>query len=489
MKLKKLIKDIPFKDIKGSKDVEITGLSVNSKLVAPGHLFVAKKGHNDDGTKYIPEAIQGGAVAIVTDLYDPSLPITQLIDADVSSKEVELATHFYQFPSKELNVIGITGTNGKTTTSFLVKYLLDKVGDSAGLIGTIEYIIGNLRFSATRTTPDVISNHKMLRDMITHGCKSAVMEVTSHALDQNRVKGIEFDVAVFTNLTWEHLDYHGSMEEYAKAKAKLFQGLKPEAYACVNSDSPYAQAMLEKCKAKTIRFGLFSDCDLKAKDIVLTESGTRFHLDYQGKSYPVEIPHVGRFNIYNVLAALSALIASGYKLEALIPLLKNAPTVKGRIEPVPNPLNLKIFVDFAHKEEALINVLECLSEFKNGRILTVFGCGGDRDRGKRPKMAAAAEQFSDIVIVTNDNPRSEDPEAIAREIARGFKKDSYLIELDRRMAIKKAVMLAMPDDIILIAGKGHETYQIFQHKTCEFDDCKVALEVVLETMEERLVQA
>lgn len=483
MKLRKLIKDIPFKEIKGSKEVEITGLSVNSKLVAPGHLFVAKKGHNDDGTKYIPEAVQGGAVAIVTDLYDPSLEITQLIDTDVAGKEAELAMHFYQFPSNELNVIGITGTNGKTTTSFLIKYLLDRVGETAGLIGTIEYIIGNLRFSATRTTPDVISNHKMLRDMITHGCKSAVMEVTSHALDQNRVEGIEFDVAVFTNLTWEHLDYHGSMEEYADAKAKLFKQLKPDSTACLNSDSPYLEKMLEGCRAKKLRFGLFSDADLKAADFNLSETGTTFTLHYQGKAHPVSIPHVGRFNIYNVLAALSALIASGYKLETLIPLLKNAPTVKGRLEPVPNPMNLKIFVDFAHKEDALVNVLETLSEFKKGRLITVFGCGGDRDKGKRPKMAAAAEQFSDIIIVTNDNPRTEDPETIAREICKGFTRDSYLVELDRREAIKKAVEIATTEDIILIAGKGHETYQIFQHKTCEFDDCKVALEAVLELAE------
>lgn len=482
MKLKKLIKDISINEIKGSKDVEITGISVNSKLVAPGHLFVAKKGHLDDGTKYIPEAVQAGAVAILTDLYDPSLEVTQIIDSQIAEKEALIAATFYQFPSNELFMIGITGTNGKTTTSFLVKYLLDQSGALSGLIGTIEYIIGTHRYSATRTTPDVISNHKMLRDMLNHHSKCCVMEVTSHALDQNRVEKIDFDVALFTNLTLDHLDYHGSIEKYAEAKAKLFDGLKKEATACINCDSPYSETMIKNCKAKIIRYGFSEKADLRASDIVLSPTGTSFNLIYQNKTYPVRVPLVGRYNVLNVLAAISALIAYGKSVESLLPIIKNFPQVLGRIEPVPNDLNLNIIVDFAHSDDALINVLECLNEFKKGRIITVFGCGGDRDRTKRPKMAAAAELHSDICIVTNDNPRSEDPTIIANEVISGFTKNNYLVELDRRLAIKKAIDLATADDIILIAGKGHETYQIFQHKTCEFDDRKVALEIIEEKL-------
>ncbi len=483
MKLKKLIKDIPIKEVKGSKEVEITGLSVNSKLVAPGHLFVAKKGHLDDGTKYIPEAVQAGAHAILTDLYDPSFKqITQLIDPDIAGKEAQLATTFYQFPSKELLMVGITGTNGKTTTSFLVKHILDRTSKLSGLIGTIEYIIGQNRYSASRTTPDVISNHKMLRDMVTHGCKSCVMEVTSHALHQNRVQGIEFDIAVFTNLTLDHLDYHSTMEDYADAKSRLFKGLNKTKTACINSDSPWSKKMIEDCKAKLIRYGIESECDLKASNIKLTPAGTSFDISFEGKMYSARSPLVGRYNVYNAMAALAVGLASGCTMDALIPLLDTFPPVVGRVEPVPNPLNLKIFVDFAHSDDALINVLECLTEFKTGKIITVFGCGGDRDRAKRPKMAKAAEEYSDISIVTNDNPRSEDPEEIAKEILKGFRKNNYIVELDRRRAIQKAIELAEPQDIILIAGKGHETYQIFQHKTCEFDDRKVALEIIQEQM-------
>lgn len=483
MKLKKLVKDIPIKEIKGSKEVEITGLSVNSKLVAPGHLFVAKKGHLDDGTRYIPEAVQGGAHAILTDLYDPSYKnITQLIDPDIAQKEALLATTFYQFPSNELLMVGITGTNGKTTTSFLIKHLLDNTQNLSGLIGTIEYIIGQNRYSATRTTPDVISNHKMLRDMVTHGCKSCVMEVTSHALHQNRVEGIDFDIALFTNLTLDHLDYHPTMDDYADAKSQLFKKLKKDNYACINIDSPWSKKMIEGCKAKILKYGIESDADLKASNIHLTATGTTFDIHYQGKIYKANSPLVGRYNVYNALGALACGLASGVNMEVLIPLLATFPPVVGRVEAVPNPLDLKIFVDFAHSDDALINVLECLTEFKTGKIITVFGCGGDRDKTKRPKMAEASEEFSDISIVTNDNPRSEDPEAIAKDIIKGFKKNNYIIELDRRKAIQKAIQMAEPQDIILIAGKGHETYQIFQHKTCEFDDRKVAQEVIQEQM-------
>jgi len=354
------------------------------------------------------------------------------------------------------------------------------------LIGTIEYILGQHRYQATRTTPDVTTNQKMLREMVQQNCQSAVMEVTSHALDQGRVDHVDFDVAVFTNLTLDHLDYHRTMEDYCKAKNMLFRLLssnqkKKKNYkksAVVNIDSPWHQKILEGCSASVFTYGIASKADLYADDILLNSEGSCFTAHYQNRTVKVQIPLVGRYNVYNSLAAMSVALTQGFDIEQIAPLMKLAPKVPGRLEPVANPLDLKIYVDFAHSDDALINVFECLREFKKGRILCVFGCGGERDQSKRPRMGQAAEEYADFTIITSDNPRSESPEAIAAQIAAGFKrKDSYIMDLDRRAAIEKAISMANPDDIILIAGKGHEPYQIFAHKTIEFDDRKVAAEV------------
>lgn len=492
MKLRKLIKDLPLKAFKGSKDVEITGICANSKVIVPGNLFVARKGRADDGSQYIPEAVAGGAVAVLTDIYDPSLKdISQLIYPDVTEIEGLVAASYYQFPSDELFLVGITGTNGKTTTTFLVKHLLNQYRGPCGLIGTIEYIVGQHRYQATRTTPDVTSNHKMLREMLREGCRSAAMEVTSHGLDQGRVQNIDFDIAIFTNLTLEHLDYHQTMENYCQTKNRLFRGLDPARkkkngfkgkQAVINVDSPWANAIVEGCKAPIVSYGILNeDAMIRASDVELTGTGTRFDVTYKGQKSAFHIPLVGRFNVYNCLAAAAVGLALEIPLKDISECLATAPTVPGRLQPVPNPLGLKIYVDFAHSDDALINVLECLQELKKGRIITIFGCGGDRDRTKRPKMAHAAEEYSDYCILTTDNPRSEDPAAIAEEARSGFrKKDGHEIELDRRKAIEKAIRMATPDDIIFIAGKGHETYQIFAHKTIEFDDAKVAAQLCRE---------
>jgi UDP-N-acetylmuramoyl-L-alanyl-D-glutamate--2,6-diaminopimelate ligase len=487
MKIKKLFKDIIVKAIKGSKDIEITGLCSNSKLVAPGNLFIAKKGRTTDGNKFITDAVSAGAVAVLTDIYDPSLKnIVQIIHPDVVAIEGAIAAQYYESPSDHLFIVGITGTNGKTTTAFLIKHLFDKLKEPCGLMGTIEYIVGEHHYQATHTTPDVITNQKMLREMVNHGCTTAVMEVTSHALDQRRVSNVEYDVAVFTNLTVDHLDYHLTMEDYCKAKNKLFRSLdnkksrklKPfHKTAVINGDSPWKQQMIEECPACVFTYGIENACDLQATNIQLSGKGTTFDLTFKEEITLVTVPLVGRFNVYNFLAALSVGLVKGEPLIKLLEIFKSFKPVPGRLEPVQNSLGLKIFVDFAHTDDALINVLECLKEFKKGRIITVFGCGGDRDRTKRPKMAVAAEDNSDICIVTSDNPRSEDPQAIIQEVVKGFKKPSqHILEPDRRKAIEKAVEMANDDDIILIAGKGHEKFQIFAHKTIEFDDRKVAQE-------------
>ena len=489
MKIKKLLKDIPGVQIKG-KDVDITGICANSKLVAPGNLFIAKKGFSSDGAQYIPDAVASGAAAVVTNFYDPFLKdVTQVIHPNVASIEGLLAATYYQFPTQELFTVGLTGTNGKTTTSFLVKHLLDKLAGRCGLIGTIEYIIGDHRYQATRTTPDVVANHKMLREMVSQNCHCAVMEVTSHALDQKRVEHIEYDVAVFTNLTLDHLDYHNSMENYCYAKSKLFKSLKPNKnakngklrvkMAVINCDSPWWQQMVEGSPATLLTYGIDNlEADLLASDIQLTSTGTSFNVSYRGKKVLVHSPLVGRFNVYNTLAAIGVLLSREIELEIIVDAVKTFKSVSGRLEIVPNPLGLKIYVDFAHSDDSLLNVLGCLNEFKRGRVITVFGCGGDRDVAKRPKMAQASERYSDYTIVTSDNPRSEDPASIVKQIVAGFsKKDAHTVELDRHAAIAHAIDIATCDDIILIAGKGHEPYQIFAHKIIEFDDRKIAAQI------------
>ncbi|KAF3362189.1 UDP-N-acetylmuramoyl-L-alanyl-D-glutamate--2,6- diaminopimelate ligase [Chlamydiales bacterium STE3] len=487
MKLKKLIKDIPDLAIKGPKELEITGICANSKFVSPGNLFIAKKGFIDDGNYYISEAIASGAVAILTDIYDPSLKnVTQLISSKVAMLEGLLATTYYHSPSDDLFITGITGTNGKTTTSFLIKHLLDSLKHSTGLIGTIEYIIGKHRYQATRTTPDVLANQKMLREMLLQNCTDAVMEVTSHALDQGRVAGIEFDVAIFTNLTLDHLDYHKSMDDYCRAKNRLFRqlslpGKKNKKVAIINLDCPWSSKIIEGCTAHILTYGIENDAALTASEIEFNAQGTKFMISYKGQKYLCKNPLIGRFNIYNCLAAIAALIARGKKIEEVLPFLESLPSVPGRLERVPNSLGINVYVDFAHSDDSLINVLKTLQEVKKGKMITVFGCGGDRDRLKRPKMAMAAEANSDLCIVTSDNPRSEDPVSICAEITKGFADPSkYIVEIDRKKAISLAIEHAHSNDIVLIAGKGHETYQIFAHKTLEFDDRKVAYQICQE---------
>ena len=484
IKIKKLLKNISVQSIKGSKEVEITGLCANSKMVAPGNLFIAKKGLTHDGARFIPDAIAAGASAILTDLYDPFFPnIVQIIHPDVATVEAAIAKEYYGHPSNHLFLVGITGTNGKTTTSYLVRHLFEKSGELCGLIGTIEWIVGQHVYPSGKTTPDVLQNYKLFHEMVSAGCQDCVMEVSSHALEQARVQSIEFDVVVFTNLTQDHLDYHKTMDEYAQAKAKLFSSLKKEGEkpyaktAVVNADSPYCAQMIADCEANILTYGIEQPCDLSASLILLNASGMEFNVNYQGKCYSMISPLIGRFNVYNLLASVGVGLARGYKIEETLRILSSFDKVPGRLERIPNEKGLNIFVDYAHTDDALSNVLSTLQELKQGRLITVFGCGGNRDQSKRPKMGAVAEQLSDLAIVTSDNPRNEDPEEIIRNILTGLKNPGQaLVIIDREEAIHHAVQMAKPEDIVLIAGKGHETYQIFSHQTIDFDDRAVAQE-------------
>jgi len=471
MRLRRLIQQIPDIEVKGSKELEITGLCANSKLVAPGNLFIAKKGLTHDGARFIPDAIAAGAVAVLTDMYDPFLKVVQLIHSDVAKIEAKLAAAYYQYPSSALKMIGITGTNGKTTSSLLIKHLLDHVGGMTGVIGTIKWMIGDHHLPATLTTPDVITIHKLLKEMVAAGCSAAVMEVSSHALDQQRAGEIDFDIALFTNLTEEHLDYHRDIESYRQAKEKLFLELTPDKWAIFNADD---KTQLNT-RAKILTYGIKQPADVKAKNLKLSDKGIQFTACYLGQEVECKSQLIGKFNVYNLLSAIAVGLSAALSLEQCVLGLKTFKGVEGRLERVKNRLGLNIFVDFAHTEDALQRVLETLVPIKKGKLITVFGCGGDRDKQKREKMGSIVNRFSDAAIITSDNPRGEDPEAIAQQILKGFDpKYPVAIEVDRQRAIQRAIEQITKDDILLIAGKGHETEQIFAHKIVPFDDVDVA---------------
>ncbi len=478
MKLKKLIADMQITVYRGSLDADITGVCSHSKKVAPGNLFIAKKGSQDDGSKYIEQAVEAGAGAILSDHPNPFLkgPV-QLLHPFPERVEAHLAARFYNYPSQELHMVGVTGTNGKTTTTYLLKHLLDGLSCPCGLIGTIEYLVGRYRFEADRTTPDALTNQKLLREMVKQGCQSAAMEVSSHALAQGRCDQIAFDAAVFTNLSQDHLDYHHTMENYAAEKAKLFSQLGCDSAAIVNHESPWKGRMIAECKARVISYGFSPDADLYADELVMDPEKSTFTAHYHGESLRLSWNLIGRHNILNCLAAVGVCLAKGVPLSLLPPLVASFRSVRGRLEKVENRRGIHLYVDYAHTPDALEKVLICLREIKQGRLITVFGCGGDRDKGKRPKMARAAEEGSDYTIVTSDNPRSENPKQICAEIATGFSSQNFTIILDRREAIQEAIRMATPKDLILIAGKGHETYQLFSHHTIPFDDLKISQEL------------
>jgi UDP-N-acetylmuramoyl-L-alanyl-D-glutamate--2,6-diaminopimelate ligase len=454
MKLKNLIKGLPV-EIRGPKDIEITGISEHSKLTGPGNLFIAKR----EGVRYIGDALRGGAAAILTDIFNPFHKVTQLITSDMDQVEGALAKRFYEVPNGALFTVGVTGTNGKTTTSFLIRHFIQ----TCGLIGTIEVIIGGHHLPAELTTPDTVSLQKLLHEMVRAKETAAVMEVSSHALDQGRVRMIDFDLGIYTNLTQDHLDYHGTMEKYKQAKILLSRQSKK---VIVNIDSAFG--------LDGITYGIDRPANYRAEELDLSAEGIGFTV--QGVRFKSHL--IGRFNIYNCLAALAAGREYGLSLEVMKERLASFPGVPGRLERVKHRHGAHVFVDYAHTDDALRNVLEALTELKEEKIITVFGCGGDRDRDKRPKMARAVEAYSDEVIVTSDNPRSEDPAAICAEVVAGFsEKMSYTVEVERRKAIHQAILKAKKGDIVLIAGKGHETKQLIGGRTIDFDDRKVAMEV------------
>jgi UDP-N-acetylmuramoyl-L-alanyl-D-glutamate--2,6-diaminopimelate ligase len=441
------------------------------------------RGAHVDGHQFTDQAIERGAAAIVVERPESHPRATALVVPDSRAALADLAFTFFNRPALRLKMAGVTGTNGKTTTTFLIKHILETAGMPSGLIGTVRYEIAGRILPATRTTPESLDLQEMLSQMAGAGCKAAVMEVSSHALAQDRVRGIEWDVALFTNLTQDHLDFHGSMTNYFEAKTKLFTSLTSQSYkrnpvAVVNLDDPHGEQLVHRLSALDLRivtYGHSPRADYRASNYRAEFTGTSFQLDARGKIYLVRIPLIGRFNVSNALAALAAANSLGVNLRDGVLSLAKAPQVPGRLEIVPAKRQFQIFVDYAHTDDALLNVLKTLRELEPHRLIVVFGAGGDRDKQKRPLMGRVADQNADYSIVTSDNPRKEDPLAIIADIKTGFRSSNFEAVPDRTEAIARAIALAQPRDIILIAGKGHETYQEFADHTIPFDDRQVAL--------------
>ena len=481
MQLKTLAGAIPVRQVIGPLDRTVESIAYDSRRVQRNGLFVALRGEKNDGHEFIGQAIENGASVIVAEREEKNPRATCLLVENTRPALADLAATFYGLPARRLKLAAVTGTNGKTTTTFLIKHICEKAGLRCGLIGTVRYEIGERVLPAARTTPESLDLQELLAQIANAGCRAAAMEVSSHALTQERVRGLEWDVAVFTNLTQDHLDYHGTMENYFESKAKLFvqlarQQKKRKPVAVVNMDDHYGEQLLDKIgkKISVITFGMGVRADFRASNYRMEFGGTSYQLDARGKSYLVRLPLIGRFNVANSMAALAAANALGLNLREAVLSLGKSPQVPGRLEMVPAKRKFQVFVDYAHTPDALLNVLKTLRQLEPGRLIVVFGCGGDRDRQKRPLMGRIADQNADYSIITSDNPRKEDPDAIISEIEKGFGSDRYEKVAGRAEAIARAIALAQPRDIILIAGKGHETYQEFVDHTVPFDDIQVA---------------
>ncbi|MBI3097177.1 MAG: UDP-N-acetylmuramoyl-L-alanyl-D-glutamate--2,6-diaminopimelate ligase [Planctomycetes bacterium] len=461
-------------------ELAITGVTADSRQVRPGDLFVAIPGTKADGLAYVPEAVSRGAAAVCSERpVTPPSRLPRIVVPDARRAIGEAADLLYGRPSMALTVVGITGTNGKTTTSHLVKAILEAAGRRSGLLGTVTYVIGDREIPASTTTPDPVSLHRMFAEMRDAGLDAVVMEVSSHALHQSRTASVRFAAGVFTNLTRDHLDYHKTMEAYRDAKGILFRQLPPAGVAALNLDDPAGAVYAAETPARVVGFSGGARADVRAEGVSTSLDGNRFTLVTPAGSIPIVSPLIGGHNVANVLAAAAVAYGLDLPLEAIRRGVESVRRVRGRLDPVEAGQPFRVFVDYAHTDDALENVLRALRPLSPRRLITLFGCGGDRDRGKRPLMARVAERYSDRVVLTSDNPRSESPAAILGEIARGFARPAEHESIeDRAEAIARAVGIAGPGDVVLLAGKGHETGQIFRDVVKPFDDASVAREAL-----------
>src|SRR5207302_6181975 len=466
MQLKTLFAATPVREIIGPADRAVESIAYDSRRVQRDGLFVALRGEKSDGHDFIGQAIEKGATVIVAERAEKHSRATCVVVEKTRSAMADLSARFFNFPARKLKLAAITGTNGKTTTTFLIKHICEKAGTRCGLLGTVRYEIGERVLPAARTTPESLDLQELLSQIANADCRAAAMEVSSHALAQERTRGIEWDVAVFTNLTQDHLDYHGTMGNYFEAKAKLLEQLaqqqrKKKPIAIINIDDRYGQKLIRKIdnKDSVVTFGTGLKADFRASNYRMEFGGTSYQLDARGKSYLVRVPLIGRFNVANSVAALAAANALGIGLREAVLSLAKSPQVPGRLEMVPAKRQFQVFIDYAHTPDALLNVLKTLRELQPRRLIVVFGCGGNRDREKRPLMGQVVDQNADFAIITSDNPRKEDPDQIIAEIEKGFRGNRFEKITERSAAISRAIEIAQPRDIVVIAGKGHENYQ------------------------------
>jgi len=486
MKLKDLLKGIEVLEAYGSMDIDISKIVYDSRKVQESALFVCVIGFKTDGHKYIKNAIDSGAKAVVIereakDIEDlADINNISIIRVKDSRKALsKLAANFYKNPSDKMKIVGITGTNGKTSTTYLISSILEANNKKTGLIGTIKSKILDEEYKVSNTTPESVELQYLFNEMVKKDIDVCSMEVSSHSLDLKRVEDVSFNIAVFTNLTADHLDFHKDMESYKNAKLKLFY--KTSDINIVNIDDKYGKEIYDDIKnldTPVLSYGLNSNCDIYAGNIDMHAGFSRFNLVTPKYSGEVTINIPGLFSIYNILAAIAVCYTMGYTYEEIVKGVKTIKGVRGRFEVVDNDKGIGVIVDYSHTPDALENVLKTINEFAKGRVIVVFGCGGDRDRTKRPVMGKIAYDMSDYTIITNDNPRTEDPHRIVEDIIQGMGTDrsKYDIVMDRKEAIKAAIEKAKKDDVILIAGKGHETYQIINNEVSDFDDKEVAKE-------------
>lgn len=485
MKLDELIEYLDYKDLVNFKNVNITGISYNSKTTKKGDIFVCLVGEHTDGHEFVKDAVDNGAAAILAEREVKGTKVPQVIVSCTRHKIADIADRFYSSPSKGINLIGITGTNGKTTVTHLIQKIFEENGQKCALIGTLGYKLssnGEYR-DAKHTTPqapELQATLRMIKDV--EKIDNVVMEVSSHALDQNRVGGCRFNGAVLTNLTQDHLDYHITMENYFKAKALLFERLKEGNFAVINADDEYGDRFISVVpeNVKVYTYGVKQQSDVMAHNINFSLNGAEFTLVANAKEYRVNLHMNGMFSVYNVLAAVTTALAMGIDIEVALRALQNVKGVAGRFEVVvKKPL---VIVDYAHTPDGLENVLKSAREItpEDGKLICLFGCGGDRDATKRPKMGAIAEKLADKIVITSDNPRSEDPQVIITDIIAGLKSvntENVIVEPDRGSAIALLKTIANNNDVVVIAGKGHEDYQILKDKTIHFDDREEARKV------------
>ncbi|MBE7011973.1 MAG: UDP-N-acetylmuramoyl-L-alanyl-D-glutamate--2,6-diaminopimelate ligase [Ruminococcaceae bacterium] len=478
MKLSELLKNVDVEEIIGNGELNISGITFDSRQVKPGYLFICIPGFKVDGHDFASDAIEKGAVAILAEHSVEGVCATTVIVKNARRETSTIASNFYDHPDKKLKLIGITGTNGKTTTTYLIKSIIENTGKVVGLIGTNQNIIGKTVIPSHHTTPDFIELMELLSQMKEEGAEYVVMEVSSHSLALDRVAACQFEVGAFTNITQDHLDFHETMENYLEAKSKLFSLCKT---GVINNDSDAANYLIDKAKnCHIMTYGINNQSEIMAKNVNLRGSGIDFDLVIGDEKVRIDLAIPGEFSVYNALTAISCCVRLGFSLAEIAEGLKVADGVKGRVEVVRTNTNYTVIIDYAHTPDGLLNIINTIRGFAKARVITVFGCGGDRDKAKRPLMGKIAGELSDFCVVTSDNPRSENPSDIIADILAGISGTgcNYAVVENRFDAIEFALDHAEKDDIILLAGKGHETYQILKDRTIVFDEREIVLKLV-----------